>query len=404
VHFTDRHRRRIALLAFAAVLTLVIAACGSSGSSGSSNTSASGNKSPIKIGALYSQTGINAIFSTDFQKSANLVFSQVNAAGGINGHKLAITTANDASDPTTGVEAGRKMLDSGINVFYGVIWTPVGLAFANIIKQQPNAVWFTPALISPQLTDPVIQNIFAGNATTGAQAQTISKLVASGPHKKIGFIEEADTYGQEAETNLKTALSADGLSISTSTTISATPSDATAQIQQMQRAGVDFIISGVTSDAAIAIINSMEQLGVKTPIATFGGGISTPIDKLLTTSAPLNYYVVNPLACPLNGSCMTAFTTAYKAKYGALPPDIYAAQGYFEAQAFVAALKRSPNFTAKGVEQGFEGLTFSSPMIGTHTMNFSSTDHLGLKELYMQGYNGGKLDFFGETLNKNVLK
>jgi branched-chain amino acid transport system substrate-binding protein len=101
------HRARFLSIAAATALMAAMAAGCSSSSSGGGG---GGSKSPITIGASLSLTGD---FSTDgqaFKKGYNLWVSQVNAHGGIDGHKVVLTIDNDNSSPTQVAANYQKLI------------------------------------------------------------------------------------------------------------------------------------------------------------------------------------------------------------------------------------------------------------------------------------------------------
>src|SRR5208282_2145058 len=82
-------------------ICLLAAACGSTASSGSSGSSASGSSSGSKsasgsytVGFTPSLSGAYAALGAQELLFARAVFDQVNAAGGINGHQIVVTTAD----------------------------------------------------------------------------------------------------------------------------------------------------------------------------------------------------------------------------------------------------------------------------------------------------------------------
>lgn len=80
-----------------------LAACGSSSSSGPSAASVSG-KGPVKIGVLVALTGGEAAYGVGYQHGIDLAISDINAAGGVLGHKL-VPVVQDQGTATTATSA-----------------------------------------------------------------------------------------------------------------------------------------------------------------------------------------------------------------------------------------------------------------------------------------------------------
>jgi branched-chain amino acid transport system substrate-binding protein len=107
-------RRGISVTVSLATVTLVTAGCSlgassSSAASGSSSAAAAAN-SPIPVGAICTTTG--PITFTESCQAAQAVFNEVNASGGIHGHKIDYTYENDGSSFSTAASAGLDLIDT----------------------------------------------------------------------------------------------------------------------------------------------------------------------------------------------------------------------------------------------------------------------------------------------------
>jgi branched-chain amino acid transport system substrate-binding protein len=80
----------------AAMLTAALAAC----SNGSSSPEGPGGKAPLRIGASLSLNGDFSVDGIAFERGYELWAHDVNAKGGIDGHKVELIIKNDHSSPT----------------------------------------------------------------------------------------------------------------------------------------------------------------------------------------------------------------------------------------------------------------------------------------------------------------
>jgi branched-chain amino acid transport system substrate-binding protein len=102
-------RRAIAAVCCVLVLPIVLAAC-SDDDDGSGTAAGGGDSSaPIKVGAISSLSGPFTV--PDVSKTAEAVFDEVNAAGGIDGRKIEYTVEDDAVDPAKAAQAARRLVD-----------------------------------------------------------------------------------------------------------------------------------------------------------------------------------------------------------------------------------------------------------------------------------------------------
>jgi branched-chain amino acid transport system substrate-binding protein len=95
--------RFLTVTAAAALMAATAAGCSSSTSTGGSTGGGGGggkSSTPITIGTSLSLTGDFSVDGQAFEKGYKLWASQVNKAGGIDGHKVELTILNDNSSQT----------------------------------------------------------------------------------------------------------------------------------------------------------------------------------------------------------------------------------------------------------------------------------------------------------------
>src|SRR5690349_24211593 len=98
-----------------AVAILSLAGCGGSSSGGSATKS--GSKAPIVVGASLSLSGDFAADGQAFQRGYQLWANDVNAKGGILGHKVKLQILSDASKPDQVVSNYQKLIGSDHDAF-----------------------------------------------------------------------------------------------------------------------------------------------------------------------------------------------------------------------------------------------------------------------------------------------
>ena len=120
------NRRTILVAAVAMVAATAVAACGSSssssgsgsgsasGSAGSSTTAASSIPAgPITIGAPLALTGALNFADGPQLQGIQLAISNINAKGGVLGHKFKLITADTKSNPPTIATAAQTVINAG---------------------------------------------------------------------------------------------------------------------------------------------------------------------------------------------------------------------------------------------------------------------------------------------------
>lgn len=106
-----KHLRSIGVASAAlALVASTLTACGS-GSSGSNGE--------IKLGGLFTLSP--QPFGNDAQKMVKTVFNEINAKGGVNGHKIKYMSGDDAANPTKAAQLARKFVGDGAVAMVGSV-------------------------------------------------------------------------------------------------------------------------------------------------------------------------------------------------------------------------------------------------------------------------------------------
>lgn len=382
------------LVAPALALALALAACapGAAQVTGVTNDT-------IKIGGSLPLSGPAAVYGRAYQRAAAIVFDEVNAAGGINNRKLEVIWEDDGGDPGKAVASLKKLIERDkVFAIYGGVFTPTVLA-AYPVAQEAKVIYWSPGASTPQLTRPFNRYTFQAQLTLDDQAIPVSKLVASMKPKKIGFVRNNDQYGQTTHDATVEQLKQRGLGIAVDETIEPAAVSATSQVGNLKAQNVDVVIFGGTEKPLTALIREMHKQGLQAPLVSFGGGSTPAIDQLVETEAPIEFYSVTPLACPLTDPCSSEFMQKFRAKFPNEEPLVWDAQGWVAAKAFVEGLKRAGRDLnqEKAIEAWETMPPVSAPTV-PYPVQFSKDDHRGVKGGYLYGFKGGKLYFFGDEL------
>src|SRR4029453_1817358 len=106
--------------ALVVVLALTLAGVGGTagaGTRGADNTAAA---APIKIGIVYSRTGLLSAYGAQFRQGLTLGMEYVTkGTGKINGRRVQIQYVDDAGDPAKAVTAARDLIGQGYKIIGG---------------------------------------------------------------------------------------------------------------------------------------------------------------------------------------------------------------------------------------------------------------------------------------------
>jgi branched-chain amino acid transport system substrate-binding protein len=380
---------------------ILLLLCGAAVAAGPASAEQGVTNDRIVVGMHSTLSGPVAVFGLAYDRAARLVFDDVNARGGVNGRRIELLTEDDRGDPGAGVAAVNLLMDRReAFLIYGGPYTPVTLAaFPRVIENQ--MIYWSGASSTPTLTQPFQRLTFQAQLTLDDQAIPVTRMTASMRPQRIAFIAERSEYGRITREATVRELASSNLRIATDLTIEPNAVSATAQVGQIKSENADVIIYGGTPNSLAAIIRELRRQEVRAPLVSFGGGSSAAITELVTTEAPIEFYVVTPLACALGDACTNDFMARWRAKYPNEAPIVWAAQGYAAARFFVAGLEAAGrNLTRDALVRAFESMPpFQSAEL-PYPLQFTAENHRAIRGGYLEGYREGRRFFFGDQVQR----
>jgi branched-chain amino acid transport system substrate-binding protein len=370
----NSHRlSRRAASVFAVIGTVVmLAACGSSsnksasksgGSSSGASTSAATPSGPagaaINLGSICSCSGAQSSQLGSLKQVSQAWADSVNAAGGINGHKVNLTVLDDAGNPATALQDAKQLVQQDHVIALVGDDSLADASFASYIASQgvpvvggisPEATFLSNPDFYPSGSQLIVQTV-----GTIALAKTAGKS-----HIGVLYCAESPICAQLVPL-AQGAAALSGLKISTAKVSSTAPSY-TSECLSLKSDGVDALFVGAASPVVQRVTAACAQQGY-TPQTT--NQTSTASNSWLTDSslqgAVLAGYNANPF--DTTTPAVQAFRTALD-KYapGLLTSsqfnfddiDPWAAGKLFEAAAKAANI--TPSSTAADVKKGLYAL------------------------------------------------
>ncbi|HEX4220251.1 MAG TPA: ABC transporter substrate-binding protein [Acidimicrobiales bacterium] len=253
----------------------VVVACGQAVPAG-----AAAAKSPISIAFIDFETGPNAL--PDRHNSVLMAVNQINAAGGVDGHKLTIKYYDSGVTTEETVTGVQKAIGDHPTVIIGLEVSSGVQAAASIIKASGIP---TLQLASDNSTDADrvgATNLFRPLATVTEEAYGQAKYVGSKHPKSVGIWDDSDLNASTQMKLVQKDLQGMGVKNFTYRESALNPTDTTQQVVDMK--GADALISGGFPPAEALFAKQLVQNGITTPLTMSYGAYATIAFKL----APAN--------------------------------------------------------------------------------------------------------------------
>ena len=370
--------------ASAVVLALTAAAsgCGTPGAKSSSGGSTSG---PIKIAVIDAQSGQSSSLGHWEYDGVKLAVKQANAAGGIDGRKIALTLFDDQGDPTVTTDIARKVASGGYVAVFGAAESADSIAMAPILERAK-----IPAITSGQspklaaLHDPYE---FLNTPTSVTYDSTLANyIVKTKGTKSIAMITDNDAYGTGEHDAFKADLTSLGVTPLADEVVTQTATDFSADLTTIRQKNPQVLFLGAEEVESGLIAKQARALGIK---AIFAGGAPMGTPLFATTAGTSNVegsYVSSPyLSNNLNAKTL-AFAAAYKAAYGQVA-ELHGAKAYDGAEIFIRALRASHAATGLKLATAIRAVRYDG-LVGNFVFN---QDGVGLTQTRIGTITGGQV-------------
>lgn len=376
-------RRRTLVLAIATLAAISVTACGSSGADSTTGSSASGS---YHWGADLELSGPISYYGQSIAEGVAAYVASVNAAGGINGHKITLTQLDNTGDPSqTAANATELVTADNVDAIFGPTLS-AGCAAAEPIADRykvPISCFSSPSGSS--------YVFYLGSTDGGLAAPALVKVaqkVTSSSHPTAASVYLDVPSGLALGNALATSTAAAGMKIVSSQAVSETATDYSVQIAKIVAAKPDVVLIDETGPGFLAILKGVREAGDQVPFVWQDGTGNT---GLISTSTYAGVYVLTDYELvPASGAtgAAKAFLTAMGSKLGKNPTDATinggeAVDAYITASAFGQALKTC-GYPCSGAQltQAVERVKLSLPDLDA-SVGYTVSDHFPYRLWYV---------------------
>jgi branched-chain amino acid transport system substrate-binding protein len=333
---TEKKMKKTLLVCLAGIMLISLASC-------TKREKDQGAKEELKIGLYGTITGPNALAGEMLEKGGQLAVTQINAAGGVNGHPLKLVVYDDKSSPEGAVRVVTRLVDVDKVIAIAASNSSPNILATTQITEEAKIIQVGGGT-SPSYTNAGFKYLFRGTANGNLPNAACVEAMKDMGVKSIGILSVASEYGVSGVKSFKTLMGSD-IAVLVEEVYQVTDTDYTGQIAKILNAKPDgVLIYGQTNESALAIkqfrrngyegyIYGPESLGVPDIIKVaaeaadnviFGSGAVVPVSPADAGSE-------------VERKMLEAFVAAY----GAMPVSDVVYRGYDSVMLIAEALKNA---------------------------------------------------------------
>jgi branched-chain amino acid transport system substrate-binding protein len=225
--------------------------------------SASSALADITIATVGPITGQLAALGEQYKRGAEMAVADINAAGGVNGEKLALEIGDDACDPKQAVAVANQMASKGIKFVAGHLCSGSSIPASKVYEEE-GVLQISPASTNPKFTDEGGWNVARVCGRDDAQGLVAGSYLAKHfAGKKVAIVDDKSAYGKGLADATNAAMTAAGLKPAVVESINPGEKDYSALVSKLKDAGVEAIYFGGYHPEGALILKQMREQGSK---------------------------------------------------------------------------------------------------------------------------------------------
>jgi branched-chain amino acid transport system substrate-binding protein len=296
---------------------------------------------PIKLGEYASLTGKEAGFGQTSHQGVVLAIEEINAAGGVLGRPLELTTEDNQTKPGESATVVKKLISRDkVVALIGEVSSGRSLEAAPI-AQQAKIPMVAPAATNPKVTQ-TGNYIFRVCFIDPFQGTVMAKFAKQDLKvKRVAILSSvSNAYSLGLAKFFKETFTAGGGEIVTEKNLAEGDKDFRAQLTAVKAAGVDAVYVPCYYTEAALIVRQARDLGLTMP---FFGGDGWEDEQLLKIGgeAMNGCFYSTHFSAENTDPVVAAFTAKYKARWNNESPGAFSALGYDAVYVIADAIKRA---------------------------------------------------------------
>lgn len=244
---------RSAAAMFLAVAFTSVLGCGSAASES------------YKVGALFAVTGFNSPLGTPERDTAKMLEEQINAKGGINGHKLEVVAYDTESDETKAVTLAKKLIEQDkVLAIIGPSSTGESMALIDTVEKAQ--IPLISAAASAQIVQPVKKWVFKTPQSDSLAVSELFDYMKAKGLTKVAILTSSGGFGTTGKAAIDAAAPGAGIKIVAAESFGDTDTDMSVQLTKIKGTDAQALIVWGTNPGPALISKNAKQLGMTIPI------------------------------------------------------------------------------------------------------------------------------------------
>src|SRR5947207_6347396 len=297
----------------------------------------------IKIGALGALTGPGYLYGRLVMNGAEVVYNEVNKAGGVNGRKITLVREDDRCDAATAIAAAKKLIfQHRVFMLHGGGCSNASIAARPEIEKA-NIPWVVFASVADEVTLPTAPYIFSTALAASIESAAQLEFALQQGAKRVAVISMRDAWGRARYNPLMETFKRKGVTPVADEEMSPDANDATPQVLRLRQANPDAVIIVLYPKAAAVYMRDAAKPAFK-PVQigqTALGDLLAFREQVAIPNALERFYTISHVRYTPDDPEMERWRGLLEKYYPGDRMTIFNIMGIASATVVVEALKRA---------------------------------------------------------------
>lgn len=299
----------------------------------------------VTIAVAGPMTGGESAFGRQMKNGAEMAVADINAAGGVNGKKLALDVEDDACDPKQARSVAEKIASAKIPFVAGHYCSSSSIP-ASEAYADGNVLEITPASTNPLFTERKLWNVARVCGRDDQQGLIAAQYIAKNfKGKNIAILNDKTTYGKGLADETKKALNKAGVTEKMYESYNKGDKDFNAIVSRLKRDNIDLVYVGGYHQESGLILRQMRDQGLKTVLMAGDALADKEYASITGPAGEGTLFTFGP--DPRNKPTAKKIVEAFKAKN--IDPEGYTLYTYAAMQVWSQAAKKAGTTDPKKV-------------------------------------------------------
>jgi len=342
----------------------------------------------VKIGDLGSKVGVFEGYGKTATMAVQLAAEELNAKGGVLGHKVEVITEDDDTKPAPSVRKAEKLiLQDDIKLLVGAVSSGATLAVMDVTKKHKTIHWNAVSCAEFMRTTKFHKYYFSNQPDSRMQANALAKYILDKMGKKVYIFYTDYAMGQSDGRQFKTALEKLGGEVVGVAGAPLDTKDFSPWFGDINKSGADVLFLAFAGTDTLRLMTQLHSFGMTKKYKIAGIDCFLLQQDLPAIAEPMEGVVQLNHFSPYNPDPnMQAFNAKFKKKFGV---DANIAAGAYDAIYFwKEAVEKAGTFDADKVAAAHEGLCRDNTHIGRQCIR--KEDHQVVMDMHLYRVEKGK--------------